>query len=75
MAPGNAVGEREHLRGDAGERLGVHGLARDLQPLAIRHQVRLGRLPNAIARGPQGGIDEREDAALTVRSADQSATE
>jgi hypothetical protein len=76
VTPGNAVGEREHLRGDAGERLGVHGLGRDLQPLAIRDQVRLGRLPNAIAGGPQGGIDvSARTLPFAVRAADQSATE
>ena len=53
----------------------VDGLAVDDDPLAIAHQVRLGRLPDDHAGGTQRGGHQRLDAALAVRAADQRAAE
>ena len=58
---------REVVRGDRP--------AIDLDPLAVGHQVRLGRGPDPVARGSQRGIGEGQDAALAVGPGDQRATD
>ena len=52
VAPGDPIGQGENLAGDAGERLRIDRHAADLQPLAIGHEVWLGRLTDAVLGGP-----------------------
>ena len=75
VARGDAIGQRQHLPGEPGERLRVHRHAVDLEPLAIRDQMRLGRLAGPMPGGLQRRADQRQDAALAVRAGDQGAAE
>ena len=47
----------------------------DLDPLAVGHEVRFRRRPDAIARGAQRRIGEGQDAALAVGPGDQRAAD
>ena len=75
VARSDAIGQGKHLAGKSGERLRVHRHAVDLEPLAIRDQMRLGRLAGSVSRGLQCRADQRQDAALAVRAGDQGAAE
>ena len=75
VAPSNAVGEREHSAGETREGIAIDGLAIDLQPFAEGDEVRLGCFADSVTCGPQGGIHQRQDAALTVCARYQRAAE
>ena len=70
--PGRRV---EDLTDEPRERPRVDEPAIDLEPLAIAHEVWLGRLRDAVAGGLQGGPGQGEDAALAVRPCDECAPE
>ena len=69
------VARRQHLPGEAGEGLPINREAIDLEPLAVRDQVRLGSLAVPVSRGLKRRADERQDAALPIRARDQRAPE
>ena len=71
VAPGDAIGQRQHLAGDAGEGLRINRHAIDLESLAIRDQVRLGSRAGPVSAGLQRRADERQDTALAVGAPDQ----
>ena len=75
VASGDAVGQGENLAGDAGERRRIHRHAIDLESLAVRDQVRLGRLAGPVSGGLERRAHEREDAAFAVRARDQRPSE
>ena len=56
-----------------GERSGGDGPAVDDDPLAVGHEVGLGRLGDAVSGRPQRGSRERDDGALAVRPGDERA--
>ena len=57
------------------ERRRVDRPAVDDDPLAVADEVRLGRLADAEAGGPQGAAGQRQDAALAVRARDERAAD
>ena len=61
----------EHLVDDVCEVGGRDQLAVDDDPLAVAHEVRLRRLADAVTGLAQHRRDQRLDAALAVRPADQ----
>ncbi len=83
VSSSNSVGapSRRETRSAAGStsatrRVNVAGVDRpavDLDPLAIRDEVRLGRLADAKPGCPQRAAGQREDAALPVRAPDERA--
>ena len=71
----DAVDDRESLVDEPGEGPGVHDASADPEALAVRLEMRLRRLAS-----PQSGLaenrrDERQDAPLPVRPADEGAAE
>ena len=54
---------------------GAIGRAVHDDPLPVRHEVRLGRLADAVPGGPQRRPGERDDAALAVRPGDERAAD
>ena len=70
-----AVGGRDRVRDEPGERGRVDRPAGDLEPLAIRHEVRLRRLAGAQPGRPERRPGEGQDAALAVRAGDQRAAD
>jgi hypothetical protein len=65
----------EDLVGESRERHRVDGPPVDLEPLAIRDEVRLGRRAGADAGRAQRAPGDGQDAALAVRPADEGATQ
>ena len=51
------------------------GLARHLDPFAVRNEVRLGGLAGSVTGLDQGGRDERLGRALAVSSGNEDATQ
>jgi hypothetical protein len=75
VAPGDPVCDRQARPDEAREIGGGDGVAGDADPLAIAHQVWLRRLPGTIPGSREAGADERNDAALAVRPADERAAD
>ena len=73
VAPLDRVGHGEHLADQPGERRGLDRPPVDDDPLAVRDQVRLGGLADAVAGRAQRGSRERDDAALPVGAGDERA--
>ena len=65
----------EDLADQPRERVGRDRTAVDDQPLAIRHEVRLGRLADPQARGPKRRSGQGQHAALAVRAGDERAAQ
>ncbi len=75
QAPGDPLGRRPGHADQPGELGRLDQPAGDLEPLAIGHEVRLGRLAGTQAGRAQDARDEGQDAALAVRAADQRSPE
>ena len=75
VGPRDPLDSRGRLVHEPGERRGRDGHAGDLQPLAVRDEVRLGGLARAEPGLAQDAPDEREDAPLAVRAADEGAAD
>ena len=65
----------QHAVDQPGEVAGRDGPAVDHDPLAVGHEVGLGRLADAVPGGAQRRSGERDDAALAVRAGDERAAD
>ena len=65
----------EHATDQPGEVVGGDRPPVDADPLAIGHEVRLGRRTDAIAGGPQRRVGQGEHAALAVGAGHQRAAD
>ena len=71
----DSLGVPQDLAQPRAKSVGGDRLAVDDDPFAVVDQVRLRRLADAVARLAQSGADQRLDAALAVRAADQRAAQ
>ena len=69
------VGDGQHAPDETGEGPGIDRMAVDHDPLAIRHEVGLRRLADAVARGSQRGAGQRDHRSLAVGAGDQRAVD
>ena len=67
------VGQGDHRPDEPRERCGIDRPPVDDDPLPVGHEMRLGRLADAIAGGAERGAGERDDAALAVGAGDERA--
>jgi hypothetical protein len=67
----NAIRGREHVPHESGERRRVDRPAADLEPFAVRDEVRLRGLAGSQPGRAERGTRQREDTALAVRPRDQ----
>jgi hypothetical protein len=75
MAPLDPFRDLEDLVHQPGERHRIDRSPVDLQPLAIRHEVRLGRRADTEPGRTQGAAGNGEHAALAVRAADEGTAQ
>ena len=75
VTPGDPVGDRQAVADEAREIVRGDRVTRDPDPFAVGHEMRLRRLPGAIAGGRETRADERDHAALAVGAADERAAD
>ena len=75
VAARDPIGHAEHATDQPGEVVGGDRPPVDADPLAIGHEVRLGRRTDPIAGGPERRVGEGEHAALAVGAGDQRAAD
>ena len=72
---GHGFGLGQHPPGKTRERLAVNRHSADLQPLAVGHEMRLGRLADLVSGRGEGRPNEGQHAALAIRAGNQGAAE
>ena len=70
----DGVADPQHAPRQPAEVVRIDRPAIDLDPFPVRHEVGLGRRPDAIPGGAQRRVGEREDASLPVRPRDEGST-
>jgi hypothetical protein len=75
VAAGNAIGQRQYLRGKPRERVLIDRNAPDLQALPVGNEMGLGRLTDPVSGRGEGRPRQRQDAAFAVGAGDQGAAE